>query len=278
MAGSSICTLPFPQDVPSSEQYRTLFNREARKKGYPITWVGDKNGGLTNIPDPSLGEITIDEGRKDFDLTPEIICELRDVVEGKRLRVGTETRNGLYVTPSHTLDPEILNVANASEQQWLRFVSDRLQEASLAQFGDQANYDYASLSGWMSQHGDANARWHFSRMRVSKTPPLNPELDTGLKKEFGIPEDSETESPNDYGNNFPWFQEAPRFNTLFPENFTQEDKDYISQTFKDPDHPIRLPWTVVEQVSAGSMFAHLKNNYTDKNSPDTIEYQRADGN
>ena len=258
----------FPAEISSSEHYRELFNREAKRLGYPVEWVKDE--GAPNIPEPERGELEV---RDSFTLTEDALCRIVSSVEAKRLRVVDEARAQMQITRSLTLSDEVLSLANPAELNWLQYVSDGLQEISLDIFGRQANPDYTLLEQWMADHGDPDSRHHFSRMRVPSLPPLESATIQRLAAEFGIT-DVTTDNPGDYGNVFPWFQAKPHFNGMMPEDMSEEDKVFLSKNY-DRDHPIRLPWTVVENITIADEKFLRDHGYWDQ--PDksaTIEMDR----
>lgn len=241
-------SVPVPlSSTPASPQYRSLFNAEARKLGFPIMWLEDKAGGAASVPDPDLGEV-VQDIKTHYKLTDTDVCKVLASIEGKRRPVVKTARTQMKIVPSRTLSRDILKLASPAERGWLEFVSDPLQKISMTLFGRQANYNYDELADWMTANGDPDSTHHFFRMKTPAVPTLSPASEAALRAQLDLPEGS-TKSPADFANAFPWFPGAPAFNALYSADITAEDLAYFSKAY-DKDSPIQLPWTVVERMAA----------------------------
>lgn len=165
-------------------------------------------------------------------------------IENKRLAVAWATRAQMEIHRSETLTVRIMGMANPAERAWLELVAARMQRLSLSIFGRQAHHDYSQFVEWMTLRGDTDSRFHFNRMRVVDPPPLEPVSDNILRGAFALA-GGQGLAPADYASVFPWYPAKPAFNGMLPADMTEEDKEFITKTY-GPEHPIRLPWTVVE--------------------------------
>lgn len=231
----------FLQSTKPSEPYRELFNKVAKEKGYPIEWVQD--AGAINIPEPDLGELSATD--PNFQITPDIICEVRQIIEGRRRLVNEQAHTQMRVVPSATFTKDVLDLANPAERLWLAKVAGDFQRVAQDIFGYQAHPNYGNLSRWMGEsRGDYYSLHHFKRMRSVQSPKLE---DIG-----GLAFAAKPEEYEDYSNVFPWFEAPPPFNGMFPADMTKEEIAYLSKEY-DPKDPVRLPWTVVERVEGKAL-------------------------
>ncbi len=264
---------PFLQGAKSSEHNRMLFNREAGYLGYPIEWTGDKEGGQANIPDIPLGEIRVNEG-SEFVVTPEIVCEIRKLIEYKRLRANEVAREIMNIYPPHTFSETVRAMANPAENRWLEFIADGVQEPSNSIYGQQYSSNYKQLKAWMGDYGDADSRHHFDRMEVTYFSNLSGSATQMLIEEFAFEKDEEGNpkgSPLDYASFFPWCPDKPAYNAMLPEGMRPAevipvekpvdlDLEFIREQYSAHD-PILLPWTVVEEASPAELEQYSEEYY-----------------
>lgn len=228
--------------------------------------MGDTEGGMPNIPEPSRGEIRIDPSRSSFQVTDAVICQVRQVIEGRRRRVVEAAQEQLRIVPSATIGDGRMNMANPAEREWLRRTADGLQEESLDIHGRQSNFHYSRLERWMAEGvNDHYSIYHFQRMRGVQPP----NLEGSLRVEYQnlIP----------YANLFPWLPGAPAFNAMLPRSFSESEKAYVLNNYSKDD-PIRLPWTVVERASEAEVQRiRVHREYDGNAAALTLVWRRAHG-
>lgn len=174
-------------------------------------------------------------------------------IENKRRALMWATRAQMEVHRSETLADSVMAKANPAERAWLKRVADRLQSASLTIFGRQSHHNYEKLAEWMTLNGDTDSRFHFDRMRVTKPPEIERVTEQVLRaafETFGAHFGATDVPLEDYMSVFPWFEEKPAFNGMLPAGMNDTEKEYLSGHY-DAEHPIRLPWTVVEDKDPG---------------------------
>ncbi|MBF0107296.1 MAG: hypothetical protein HQM16_18450 [Deltaproteobacteria bacterium] len=202
-------------------------------------------------------EATATTGKTDdsFDvLDPAIRRDIKCKIENRRQLVNWAVRVSTKIFRTPSFDRDIISIPNKAERSWLESVANDLQECAQRIFGRQSHHDYQALSSWIyaNQRQDPHSFFHFDRTRRVETPRLRESCRQIVGTEVKAHPDiygSSVLPPDEYANLFPWFPPPPAYHGMFPKNMSATDLEYIMNTY-DAYHPIRLPWTIVEDVSA----------------------------
>lgn len=234
---------PFPDWAAPSVWYRQQFNKVALEEGLPFIYFNDNPQGFPNIPEHPLGELFVldQEEWKKYQENPDFksilaqdICKVRQTVEERRREMAKVGMEVFPVVQSATYKDNKLSALNKGEQAWVKAVVDELYQAAQALYAIQAYADSDRTFAWMREHADPISLFHYERIRGAQKMPSKPAEN--------IP-DSES-----YTSILPWFQDAPSFNRMWPDDFSKTELTYIHEKYDAAD-PIRLPYTRVYRIT-----------------------------
>jgi hypothetical protein len=217
-----------PAQIVPSEEYCALLNRILQENGAPFS--------LTVTPGSNASAVNVTAEKEPVDLgqIQTFLTKAREVVEGRRRRVVEVAARQMLITPSPTLDH--LDEATRPERLWLQRVAEPLARIANDLYAAQTSPWSECIDGWMARHGDAASLWHYHRIRTPNLPGLLPAF---------IPSDVPDAAL--YASSVAFFPRRPAYHAMLPADFSEEELAHL-RNFPQ-DHPIRLPYTVVERLT-----------------------------
>lgn len=266
---------PVPEFAEPSKAYQDAFNLRGAEVG--ITFLGDKEGGRVNFPDVELGEVEVAkeavqkyglDGTNPTKSTAGLnmaMLSIMEVIETRRQTVNRLAYTQLKTPKSDSFRPEVFGQLNKAEQKWYSDVARTIIDGTLTIFGKQAHHQFELLDAWMKLSGDQASKIHYSRMRQVAIPPL---MEKTLSK-------IDFKEPGKYANPFPWFPAAPKYNAMWPADFSEDELKYVNGTY-DFEDPIRRVYTVVERLDTSDPreFMRLKDNPRRNSKGEAVEWTR----
>ncbi|HSA59489.1 MAG TPA: hypothetical protein VLJ37_07370 [bacterium] len=225
------------ESLPLSERYCDLLNRELVDENTPFSVAPAPNSSEGSNPSVTVifaSKIVRDRFVRELSLIQGPLLQARKSVEHRRLRVVEAATRQMTISRSTTL--EHLNEATPAERLWLQLAAEPLARIANDLYAAQASPWSDQIDGWMARYADAASLWHYHRIRTPKLPGLLPAF---------VPEDIPDYAL--YASSVAFFPREPAYHAMLPVDFTEDELAYLVQDFPQ-DHPIRLPYTVVERM------------------------------
>ncbi len=236
----------FPKIALDSTVYRNLVNGALAEQNVGLQWQGVSMQGadaylqLEVVAAPDAGAaIQLD---RSFTI-PEAIQAFRaaeETVETRR-QAMVQAAAAQMVLRDPPTDARLKDL-NPAERAWLEKTSDALAQIADDICAAQTTPWSQEIEAWVETHGTALDKWHYRRIRTPELPLL---LERNCPTSF--------ENSENYASSVSCFPPTPSYNAMLPADFSKEELAHL-ETFP-PEHPVRLPYTVVERASDADVAA-----------------------